>query len=60
MAEQLARSNAQISQLRDQAERLRKGQAHLEDAVARAAIQNVRANEELANMERYGVHATIR
>ncbi|HEL1622196.1 TPA: hypothetical protein TXL34_001874 [Streptococcus suis] len=60
MAEQLARSNAQISQLRDQAERLRKGQAHLEDAAARVAIQNARANEKLANMERYGVHATIR
>ncbi|HEM6184563.1 TPA: hypothetical protein U2C38_001596 [Streptococcus suis] len=60
MAEQLARSNAQISQLRDQAERLRKGQAHLEDAAARATIQNARANEKLANMERYGVHATIR
>ncbi|HEM4055453.1 TPA: hypothetical protein U1W00_001046 [Streptococcus suis] len=60
MAEQLARSNAQISQLRDQVERLRKGQAHLEDVAARAAIQNARANEKLANMERYGVHATIR
>ncbi|MFM0817595.1 hypothetical protein [Streptococcus suis] len=56
----MARSNAQISQLRDQAERLRKGQAHLEYAAARAAIQNARANEKLANMERYGVHATIR
>ncbi len=45
MAEQLARRNAQISQLRVQAERLRKGQAHLEDPAARVAIQNARANE---------------
>ncbi|MBM7643689.1 hypothetical protein [Streptococcus loxodontisalivarius] len=60
MAQQLQQSNAQIAQLRDQAQRLQRGQAATQDAAARANAQTAKVNEKLGNMERYGVRATIR